>query len=342
MSEVRLTLACWDCDRTRPLIDGRVRPAGIDLDIKVLRPREMFKRMLDDAEFDISEMSLANYAALKARGDCRFVAIPVAPSRMFRHSCIYVRRGAGIKTPSDLKGKRVGATSYSSTAIVFMRGMLQHEYGVASSDLQWFIGGLNDAAELNTSVEQIIEVSLPKEIKLQSIPDNDTLEGLLSAGRLDAIFSIYIPAIFQNGSPAITRLFPHFREVEQDYYRRTRIFPIMHTVVIRQDVHIKHPWVARSLYKAFCDAKDMAVRGLYDTDALRLALPWLIDHLEEARRELGNDFWAYGLEANRPVLTAIGQYVYEQSLAPRPVEPDELFLPMHDTCSNLAPSCTAI
>jgi 4,5-dihydroxyphthalate decarboxylase len=342
MSKLQLTLACWDCDRTRPLIDGRVRPAGIDLDVKILRPREMFKRMLDNAEFDVSELSLANYAALKARGDCRFVAIPVAPSRMFRHSCIYLRPGAGIKTPGDLKGKRVGASSYSSTAIVFMRGMLQHDYGVAPSDLQWFIGGSNDAPEMNTSVEQLIALNLPKSIELQSIHDGDTLEGLLTGGKLDAIFSIYIPTMFQNGSPAIARLFPNFREVEQDYYRRTGIFPIMHTVVIRKDVHKEHPWVARSLYKAFCDAKDMAIRGLYDTDALRLVLPWLIDHLEEARRELGDDFWAYGLEANRPALTAIGQYVYEQGLAPRSVEPDDLFLPMHDEPSSLETSCTAI
>src|SRR5690349_5786687 len=173
MSRLQLTLACWDCDRTRPLIDGRVRPAGIDLDIKVLRPRDMFKRMLDDVGFDVSELSLANYAALKARGDCRFVAIPVAPSRMFRHSCIYLRSGAGIKTPADLKGKRVGATSYSSTAIVFMRGVLQHDYGIAPSDLQWFIGGLNGAPELDTSVEQLIALNLPKSIELQSIPDGD-------------------------------------------------------------------------------------------------------------------------------------------------------------------------
>jgi 4,5-dihydroxyphthalate decarboxylase len=329
MSKLQLTLACWDCDRTRPLIDGRVRPAGIDLDVKILRPREMFKRMLDNAEFDASELSLANYAALKARGDCRFVAIPAAPSRMFRHSCIYLRPEAGIKTPGDLKGKRVGATSYSSTAIVFMRGMLQHDYGVAPSDLQWFMGGLNDASELNTSVEQLIALDLPKNIELHSILGGDTLEGLLAA-------------MFQNGSPAIARLFPNFREVEQDYYRRTGIFPIMHTVVIREDVHSKHPWVARSLYKAFCDAKNIAVHGLYDTDALRLALPWLIDHLEEARRELGSDFWAYGLEANRPTLTAVGQYVYEQGLAPRPVEPDALFLPMYDVRSSLAASRTAI
>src|SRR5262249_46339250 len=163
--------------------------------------------------------------ALKARGDCRFVAIPVAPSRMFRHSCVYLRSGAAIKSPADLKGKRIGATSYNSTAIVFMRGMLQHDYGVAPSDLQWFIGRLNDAPELNASVERLIALNLPKDVEIQSIPDDDTLEGLLAAGKLDAIFSIYIPSMFQDGSPAIARLFPNFKEVEQEYYRRTRIFP---------------------------------------------------------------------------------------------------------------------
>lgn len=335
MSKIQLILACWDCDRTRPLIDGRVRPAGIDLDIKVLRPREMFKRMLEEAEFDVSEISLASYVALKARGDCRFVAIPVAPSRMFRHSCIYVRPEAAIKTPGDLKGKRVGTTSYSASGIVFMRGMLQHDYGVVPSDLRWFIGRLNDTPEPNMAFEQLIAASLPKDIDLQPIRDDETLEGLLIAGKLDVIFSIFMPAIFQNGSTAIARLFPKFREAEQAYYKRTRIFPIMHTVVIRQDVYSQHPWVARSLYNAFCEAKDMAVRGLYDTDALRLALPWLIDHLEEAQRELGDDFWAYGLEANRPALTAICKYAYEQGVAPRLVKPDELFLPMHDERSCL-------
>src|SRR5262249_15157562 len=163
-------------------IDGRVRPAGIDLNIKVLRPREMFKRMLDDVEFDVSEISLASYVALKARGDCRFVAIPVATSRMFRHSCIYVRPEAAINNPSDLKGKRVGAPSYSATGIVFMRGMLQHDYGVTPSDLRWFIGRLNDASELKMSFEQLIAANLPKEIDLQPIRDDGTLEDLLVAG----------------------------------------------------------------------------------------------------------------------------------------------------------------
>jgi 4,5-dihydroxyphthalate decarboxylase len=322
MGNLKLTLACWDSDRTQPLIDGSVRPEGIDLDIKPLRPRETFRRMLDDQEFDASELSLASYTALIGRGECPFVAIPVALSKIFRHSCIYVRKGAGIEKPEDLKGKRVGTSQYSSTALVFIRGMLQHDYGVENADLHWFMGPLNSFAE-----KRLIPLDLPDNIRLDFLDPGQTLEAMFAAGELDALFSIYIPKLFLDGSPRIARLFPDFRKVEQDYYRRTGIFPIMHIVVVRQDVHALHPWVAKSLYKAFCEAKDLAFESLYDTDALKVSLPFLLDHVEEARRIFGRDFWAYGLEANRPTLEAIGRYVFEQGLSPRIVEPEELFAP---------------
>jgi 4,5-dihydroxyphthalate decarboxylase len=321
MANLKLTLACWDYDRTRPLIDGRVRPDGIDLDIKVLRPRQTFQRMLDKQEFDASELSLASYVALIGRGNCPFVAIPVALSKIFRHSCIYVRTDAGIRTPADLKGKRVGTTQYSATALVFMRGMLQHDYGVKPSDLHWFMGGLNTFTE-----QPLIPLNLP-DVRLEFLPAGRTLEAMLEAGELDALLSIYLPQLFLKGSPRIVRLFPNFKEVEQDYYRRTGIFPIMHTVVLRRDVYEAHPWAANSLHQAFLAAKALAVDGLYDTDALQLALPWLLDHVEDAWRVFGKDFWSYGLEANRPTLAALGRYVHEQSLCPRPVSPDELFAP---------------
>jgi 4,5-dihydroxyphthalate decarboxylase len=322
MPNLQLTLACWDYDRTRPLMDGRVRPEGIDLDIKVLRPRQTFQRMLDEQEFHVSELSLASYTALKGRGQCRFVAVPVALSKIFRHSCIYVRTDAGIKAPADLKGKRVGTSQYSSTALVFMRGMLQHEYGVAPCDLHWFMGGLNTFTE-----QPLIPLDLPKDVRLDFLPAGNTLERMFEAGELDALLSIYIPSLFLQGSPRIARLFPNFKTVEQDYYRRTRIFPVMHTVVLREDVYREHPWAARSIYQAFRAAKDLAVEGLYDTDALQLSLPWLLDHVEEARRAFGEDFWSYGLEPNRPTLAALGRFVHEQGLSPRTVSPDELFAP---------------
>jgi 4,5-dihydroxyphthalate decarboxylase len=321
MSKLRLTLACWDYDRTRPLMDRRVEPEGIELDITVLRPRQAFQRMLDDQAFQVSELSLASYTALKARGQCPFVAIPVALSKIFRHSCIYVRAGAGIEKPEDLRGKRVGTSQYSSTGLVFMRGMLQHDYGVGSADMHWFMGGLNTFVE-----KPLIPLNLPGNIRLDFLTGGQTLEGMFAAGELDALLSLYIPNLFLQGSPQIARLFPDYRRIEEDYYRRTGIFPIMHTVVVREDVHREHPWVAASLYRAFCAARDLAVDGLYDTDALRLALPFLVSHVEDTWRVFGKDFWAYGLEPNRPTWEAIGRYVHEQGLAPRAVAPDELFV----------------
>jgi 4,5-dihydroxyphthalate decarboxylase len=320
MANLKLTLACWDYDRTRPLIDGRVKPEGIDLDIQVLRPRQAFQRMLDEQAFQISELSLASYTTLKARGACPFVAVPVALSKIFRHSCIYVREGADIRRPQDLCGKRVGTSQWSSTGLCFMRGFLQHDYGVMAEDMHWFMGGLNTFVE-----PPLIPLNLPSAIKLDFLSGGQTLEAMFEAGELDALLSLYFPKSFLDGSPQISRLFFNFKEVEQDYYRRTRILPIMHTVVVREDVHDRHPWVAKSIYKAFCEAKSLAVEGLYDTDALRIALPFLIDHVEEAWRVFGKDFWAYGLEPNRPTWAAIGRYVHEQGLAPRVVLPEELF-----------------
>jgi 4,5-dihydroxyphthalate decarboxylase len=322
MPNLKLTLACWDYDRTRPLMDGRVTPDGIDLDIQILRPHETFKRMLTDKEFHVSELSLASYTALTARGACPFVAIPVALSRIFRHSCIYVRSDAGIRSPQDLKGKRVGTTQYGATALVFIKGMLQDDHGVAPADMHWFVGGLTAPTQ-----RPLIPLNLPENVKLDFLSEGKTLEGMLEAGELDALLSIYIPSLFLKGSPGIVRLFPNYKEVEQDYYRRTKIFPIMHTVVLREDVYRQHPWAAESLYRAFCEAKALAVDGLYDTDALRVALPWLLDNVEENWRVLGKDFWPYGLEPNRPTLEAIGRYVFQQGLAPRIVTPDEMFAP---------------
>ena len=322
MADLKLTLACWDYDRTRPLIDGRVRPQGIDLEVKMLRPRVMFPRMLEDKEFHASELSLASYASLLGRGDFSFRALPVAVSKIFRHSCIYVRPGAGIKKPEDLRGKRVGTTQWGSTAAVFMKGMIQDEYGVKPSDMHWFMGGLDAPTQA-----PLIPFTPPPGVQLDLLPEGKTLEAMMEAGEIDALFSIYLPKIFLNKSPNCVRLWPNFKEVEKDYYRRTKIFPIMHTIALRADVLENHPFAAKSLYNALCEARDIAVEDLYDTDALRLALPWLLDHVEEAWDVFGHDFWAYGLENNRPTLAALGRYVFEQGLSPRIVLPEEIFLP---------------
>ena len=320
MPDLDLDIAFWDYDRTRPLMDGRVRPEGINPNISVLRPREIFPRMLQDREFHAAAMSLASYVILKARDKCPFVAIPVMLSKIFRHDCIYVRPDAGISEPADLRGKRVGLPQYSSTAGVFIKGLVQHEYGVGPKEISWFMGGQDTPAPA-----PLVTLNLPADIHLEFIPEDKTLEGMLAAGELDALFATYIPNLFLNDSPKIARLFPNFKEVEQDYYRRTGIFPIMHMVVVREDVHREHPWVASSLYRAFTEAKDLAVNRLYDTDALALTLPFLIDHMEETWKIFGSDYWSYGVESNRPALEALAQYVVDQGLAPRVVSPGELF-----------------
>jgi len=248
------------------------------------------------------------------------VAIPVMLSKIFRHDCIYVRPEAGISQPADLRGERVGLPQYSSTAGVFIKGLVQHEYGVGPTEISWFMGGQDTPAPA-----PLVTLNLPADIHLEFIPEDKTLEGMLAAGELDALFATYIPNLFLNDSPKIARLFPNFKEVEQDYYRRTGIFPIMHMVVVREDVHREHPWVASSLYRAFTEAKDLAVNRLYDTDALALTLPFLIDHMEETWKIFGSDYWSYGVESNRPALEALAQYVVDQGLAPRVVSPGELF-----------------
>ncbi|MGE5534552.1 MAG: ABC transporter substrate-binding protein [Acidobacteriota bacterium] len=318
MANLKLKLACWDYDRTRPLIDGRVRLEGIDLDISVMRPREAFARMLDREEFDIAEVSLASYARLKAERDERFVGIPVALSRMFRHSCIYLRADAGITKPQDLRGRRVGAVQLDSTGLIFIKGMLAHDYAVTPEQVRWVIGGLEKPAYVKAPERGhgVVEMLEP----------GDSLCAAIERGDIDALISNHIPSLFLNGAQGIVRLFSNYKAVEQDYYRRTGIFPIMHTVVIRADLYRDDPRVAARIYDAFCQARDLAVGGIYDTDALRLALPWLIDHIEETRGVLGRDYWTYGAKANQAVWSAFCEYQVEQQLSPRKVGLDELFV----------------
>ncbi|MGE0630018.1 MAG: PhnD/SsuA/transferrin family substrate-binding protein [Hyphomicrobiaceae bacterium] len=325
MPDLKLQLACFHYDRVQPLLDGRVKPAGIDLDIVISRPHETFTRMLNDQAFEAAELSLASYVTLIARGECPFVAMPVALSKIFRHSCIYIRTGAGIRHASDLKGKRVGVTQYGATATVFMKGLLADEYGVHARDIHWFVGGLTAPTQ-----PPLVPLALPPDIRLEFVGGDDTLEAMLERGELDALLSIYLPPSFLAGKAHIARLFPDFKAAETEHFRKTGIFPIMHAVVVRKDVVAAHPWVPANLYAAFTAAKDMAISGLYDTDALHLSLPFLLDHVEESRRVFGDDFWSYGHAPNRPALAALGRWVHEQGLAPRVVSSEEIFDPAFD------------
>ncbi|MEE8518786.1 MAG: PhnD/SsuA/transferrin family substrate-binding protein [Dehalococcoidia bacterium] len=322
MSKLRLTLAAWDYDRVRPLFDGTIQPEGIEITPVVSRPSETFFRMLRHSEFEVAELSFANYTMLRARGDDSFIAIPVFPSRLFRHSCIYVNANGSINEPKDLAGKKIGVPEYSMTAAVFARGMLLHEYGISPDTIEWF-SGTQDGLQRPSR----IDFDLPESVVLHRMPLEQDMGPMLDSGEIDAIISPNAPhSLTQDPSP-VRRLFPDYRQAEKEYFAKTGIFPIMHTVVFRRDVYEANPWAATSLYEAFVKAKEWAYEQLVETDALKLTLPWVVAEVEETRRIMGHDFWAYGIERNRVSLEALPQYLYEQNLSTRVPEIEELFAP---------------
>lgn len=315
MAKLPLTVACGAYDRTRALRDGAVVPEGVALNYLPSVPGETFWRMLNNEEFDASEMSLSSYTILRSEGDTRFTAIPVFPSRTFRHSSVYVGARSGIRRPEDLVGRRVGVGDYEMTASVWVRAFLQHDYGVAPSGLRWVAG------------RSVRGVERPDPVPLEPLAPGASLEWCLETGEVDALISVMIPKAFVAGSRRIRRLFPNYRQVETRYYRRTGIFPIMHTFVIRSALLEAHPWLAVSLYKAFVRAKEAAARALYNTDALAVGLPWLIDEVERSRRVFGPDLWDYSIEGSRPTLEAFVGYLHEQGLTRRRMAVEELFAP---------------
>jgi 4,5-dihydroxyphthalate decarboxylase len=321
MSTVHLDLACGDYDRVRALREGSVRPEGIDLNlIPFRRPEETFWRMLVHREFHAAEMSFGGYVAARSRGESPFIAIPVFPSRFFRHSAIYVNVDARIARPVDLRGKRVGVPEYQQTAAVWVRGILQDEYGVHPSDVEWHIGGQEHPGRRDK-----LRYALPADVRVERILDGKMLAPMLEAGEIDALVTPLMPSPFLRRSPRVRRLFADYRAVEADYYRRTGIFPIMHTIVLRQEVYAQHPWIAQSLYKAFDEAKQRCLEPLYDTGALLYTLPWLVEEYEQARDLMGDDYWPYGLKANRTTLETFVRYAHEQGIAARPLAIEELF-----------------
>jgi 4,5-dihydroxyphthalate decarboxylase len=323
--KLRLTLACWEYDRTRALADGSVQPEGIELNYLNLHVEETFFRMLRHREFDVAEMSLSSYAMSMSRDDpqfAHFVAIPVFPSRFFRQSCIFVSEKSGIGKPGDLVGKRVATPEYQMTAPVWIRGILQDEYGVAPDSVEYWTGGEEEVGR-----DEKIALDLPARFKVRRIGPTQTLSQMLADGEVDAMHTARIPSTFRTRPGTVRRLFDDYVQVERDYYRRTRIFPIMHTVVVRRDVYRANPWIAVSLTKAFAEAKRRVYDNLITTSALTTMLPWQIAHVEDARRELGEDWWPYGFASNRDVLDTFLRYHYEQGLSKRRLQPEELFAP---------------
>ena len=322
MSNLKLSLGCWDYDRTRALMDGSVSPDGIDLTYLNMPVEETFFRMLRYREFDLAEMSLSSYTVSMQRTERPFVAIPVFPSRFFRHSCIYVHAGAGIRDPKDLIGKRVGVPEYQMTAPVWIRGILAEHYGVPVDSVTYMTGG-----EEEPNRDEKLKLALPPNIKVQPIGLGKTLSQMLHSGEIDALHTARMPSSFLKGDGQVLRLFDNYVEVERAYFRETGHFPIMHTVAIRREVYEANRWIAQSLMKAFVEAQRRTYASLRETAALKGMLPWFNAHVEDAIREMGDDYWPYGLKANYATLETFLRYHHEQGLSGRRLKPEELFAP---------------
>jgi 4,5-dihydroxyphthalate decarboxylase len=321
---LRLSLACWDYDRTQSLRDGTVTPEGIDLVQLTLPVEETFYRMLRHAEFDVAEMSLSSYVLSLFQPNPPFIAIPAFPSRVFRHGSIYVNAGNGVVEPADLVGRKVGIPEYQMTAAVWIRGILDEHHGVAVRDVAYRTGGLHDAGRTEK-----IALDLPDGFDVRPIASHETLDALLAAGEIDALYSARAPRSFDPAAPggAVRRLFPDPKATEQAYFRDTGIFPIMHTVVIRRDVYEADRWVARSLFDAFSRAKALMYPELLEITALKHSLPWGVNEAEDTIALMGKDFWPYGVEANRRTLETFLRYSHEHGLARKLLTPEDLFAP---------------
>jgi len=319
MEKVHLTLAISDYDHVRDLTCGEVEAEGIELTRLNLPVEEIFFRFIRFREWDVSELSMAKYVALRSQADW-LAAIPVFPSRVFRHSAIYIRRDGAVSRPEDLRGKRVGVPEWSQTAVIYVRGFLMHQYGVRLQDVDWYQAGVNQAGR-----EEKVELKLPQGVGLTRIMDA-TLDAMLLTGKLDAVIAAHPPESFKQKHPGIVRLFPDASRVEEAYWRETGIFPIMHTVAIRRDVLTRHPWIAMNLFKAFEEAKRRSLARTTEITASRFPIPWGADYASRSGELFGEDFWPYGIEPNRTTLEAFLRFAYEQGVCHRPVTCEELFL----------------
>jgi 4,5-dihydroxyphthalate decarboxylase len=323
-ANVPITFGCGLYDRMQALYTGEVKAEGIDLDFQAIdAPRIIFDRMAGKQAFDVSELSCSEFITRQSAGDNAFVALPIFPSRAFRHGFIAINKRAGISKPKDLEGKRIGVPLYTMSAAVWIRGHLEHEYGVDLSNVHWVEGSINSP----TSHGEPTVLPMLRKVPITVNKSGKSLSQLLDEGEIDAIIGTTLPDS-RRTNPEIVRLFPNFREVEQDYYKRTGIFPIMHLVAIRRDTYEKNPAIAQSLYNAFNESKRVALGKMRNLAALRYMLPWLGDDLDELDTVFGADPWPYGVEANRTTLATLMQYMVEQGLLKAVIPVEDLFLPV--------------
>jgi 4,5-dihydroxyphthalate decarboxylase len=311
-----LTFACGHYDRTQALIDGTVKPDGLELNWLTIPHDEMWARMLYHYEFDASELSFSSYIIAKTAKK-PLIAIPIFPARAFRHSYIFVNARSGIKEPKDLEGKRVALKEFQKTAAVWLRGILAQDYGVAVDRIEW----------REWARKSSMDVQIPTRYDVRKLPDGNQPDRLLIDGEVDAMICTSLFPSFVKGHPNIRRLFENYKEEEKAFFERTGIFPIMHTVVMRQELWNASPWMAPSLFKAFQQAKEIAYRRVNDTSPYKLSMAWFREPMKEQAQILGDDPWSNGLAANRKTIETLVDYVYQQGFTGKKLGVEELFAP---------------
>jgi len=321
MSKLQLYVAVGNYDRVRPLFDGAVQIDGVDPVFMMLPPEEIFFRAFRGQDFDICELSMSSFTVKTAAGNCPYVGVPAYVSRAFRHNSIWVRTDR-IKSPADLKGKRVGLPEYQLTACVWARIILEEDYGVKPSDVTWVRGGIEDAGR-----PEKITIKLPDDVRMEDAPEGATISQLLERGEIDGFIAPRVPSLAGRQSPNVGMLFADPIAAGKDYFKRTGIFPIMHVTGIRRELVEKHPWLPAAVFKAFSQSKEKCLEALEDTAATKVTLPFVEDQLRLAREFMGHDFWSYGLEPNRKVLETFLRFHHKEGLSSRLVKPEELFHP---------------
>lgn len=320
--KVRLTVACGDYDRVAAIKDGRVEVEGCEVVFLPMEPEEVFFRAFRYQEFDACELSFSSFMIVTSRGTSPFVGIPAFVSRVFRHSGFYIRTDRGIEAPADLRGKTVGVPEYQMTAPVWMRGILEDEYGVKPADIHWRSGGQEEPGR-----DERTPLTLTNGVDLQPIPEDRTLVEMFEAGALDALMTARAPSSFVRGAPGIARLFPDYRRVERAYYEKTRMFPIMHLMGVRKELAERYPWLPGSLYKALLEAKNLALDAVREIAALNVTLPWVEAEALETRALMGADYWRYGVGECAHEIEALARYSYDQGLSERRLTAEDLFAP---------------
>jgi 4,5-dihydroxyphthalate decarboxylase len=319
MRRVKLTIATTDYDHFRDFRLGLVQAEGVDHTWLTLGHHEIFARFTLNREWDVSELSLAKFTTQITREDTDIVGLPVICSRLFRFSSFYVNKKSGIKDSEDLKGKKIGSPEWAHSAAVYMRGWLHNEVGVKLTDVHWYQAGANDAGRVEK-----VELNLPKGLKLTRVADK-SLSEMLASGEIDCAIIARPPTCFLQGHPDVVRLFPNFVEMEEEYYRKTRVWPIMHIIAMQRHIHDENPWIARNLYNAFLESKRRSVERLLDPAVSRYPLAWLPQYARKMRDMFGGDPFPFGIEENRATWEQMLLYAHQQGIAHRHITPEEMF-----------------